>query len=55
MLRRFLTPKLLLIFPLAYVVILAVLYLQQDNLIFLAKKDSEENLIRLAAEKKFEP
>lgn len=54
MLRHF-TPKLLLIIPFAYLMILAVVYFSQDDMVFPAKKDSEESLVRKAAEKKFEP
>lgn len=47
--------NLLLVVPLGYLGVLAVLYFNQDNMVFLPKTDTEENLDRIAAEKGFAP
>ena len=47
--------NLLLILPLGYLMILAVLYFNQDNMVFVPTRDTEANLDRQAAAEGFEP
>jgi pimeloyl-ACP methyl ester carboxylesterase len=47
--------NLLLILPLGYLMILVVLYLNQDNMIFVPTMDTEANMDREAANEEFEP
>lgn len=53
--RRSSMINLLLVLPLGYLMILVVLYLNQDNMIFLPTVDTAENLDRAAAAEDFEP
>jgi len=46
---------LLLLFPLGYLTILVVLYLNQDNMIFVPTMDTEANMDKAAANRDFEP